>query len=855
MKRISLLISAALFILAGCQQETIEPAAFKDGAVRITVSIDDAAQTKADDFSSISKLYFEVYDANDARVLPEGAAAFPSDDAVNTVAVSDEGKAVIENIHLLKNKNYTFVFWAMSDGAPYTWENLKEISMNYGEGNVVRDAFAGSVEVSTSSAIDVDVTLRRPFAQLNVGNTQSEMVKSGDYSYVKTVLGTTENLYRYLGSSITVKGAATKFDASTMTASEAADVTFECGTILDEALTAGDPVADYAHMSMNYIILPGKTSEGGVADIISVFSISEVPGETPSGEIEYSHNLANVPLQANHRTNILGSIFTFGRNLTVSLESWAGSDNHEIWDGSMTAVTPVDGVYTVTTASELAWIADQVNTGANDFEGETVRLADDIDLLGYEWIPIGTEENPFKGTFDGEMPALVRTAATESFTVSNLTVTGNQTYSGFFGYTDGATLKNINFVNANIISEGDTDTYAGVLVAYATNTAISNASVESSSVTGPNNVGGIAGYSDVAPTGCSVGDDVEVTVDQTDVDSPVAPDAGLVVGSGSTPDSSNSADDAKLYQYLADGAALNLLTKEYEITGNIGLEWFASQVNSGVSFLNKTVALVTDVDLESEEWTPIGNSTNKFQGKFDGKEHTIGNLVINAAGKNDIGLFGFTTDGEICNLTVHNAKVTGRLNVAVVTGTPYTSKYTNISVTGHVEVNGMSYVGAVGGKNAYASWKDVTIDVDETSYVYANSIENETAYRSYVGGACGFNGEGSHSFTDITSNIDVRGTTCDVGGLFGIAHYGNSFINCSCSADVEITSGPEAGDCEEIGGIAGVWYNQTGYTVTFENCSFTGNLKTNITDGVDLTDNSITGNAYSTTGTGSLIIK
>ncbi|MBR5198081.1 MAG: peptidase A26, partial [Alistipes sp.] len=190
--------------------------------------------------------------------------------------------------------------------------------------------------------------------------------------------------------------------------------------------------------------------------------------------------------------------------------------------------------------------------------------------------------------------------------------------------------------------------------------------------------------------------------------------------------------------------------------------------------------------------------------------------------------------------------------VGVVAGTPYTSKYTNITVKGHVEVNGMAYVGAVGGKNAYADWTNITVYVDETSYVNANSVENGKAYRTYVGGVCGFNGEGGHSFKDITSNINVKGSTCDVGGLFGIAHYGNKFENCVCTGDVEIYAASEEADAQEIGGIAGVWHNENGYTVTFNSCSFDGTLKTNIE--VEFYNDGLVGKAYSENGTGKLIV-
>lgn len=302
----------------------------------------------------------------------------------------------------------------------------------------------------------------------------------------------------------------------------------------------------------------------------------------------------------------------------------------------------------------------------------------------------------------------------------------------------------------------------------------------------------------------------------------------------------------------------------YKITNKYELLWLAASVNgtlpgvetkaasSAQTFKGKTFKLSEDVDLENMEWTPIGNSTNNFQGTFDGNGKTVKNLLITGNNSN-VGLFGFTTNGEIKNLTVENAKVSGRLGVGVVAGSPYTSKYTDITVTGHIEVNGMAYVGGVGGRNAYADWTNVKVEADETSYVNANSVEDGIAYRTYVGGVVGFNGEGGHSFKNISSNIDVTGSTIDVGGLFGIAHYGNKFESCSCSGNVEITGAAEAADAEEIGGIAGVW-NNGGANVTFDKCKFTGTLEANITEGVDLSDNTIVGNPYSKTGTGKLII-
>ena len=292
----------------------------------------------------------------------------------------------------------------------------------------------------------------------------------------------------------------------------------------------------------------------------------------------------------------------------------------------------------------------------------------------------------------------------------------------------------------------------------------------------------------------------------------------------------------------------------YEIVYASELAWLAAAVNGDLTeeytrsnvaandFKGKTFVLTQDIDLGGKEWTPIGNSNNIFKGTFDGDNHVVKNLKI--TGKNsNVGLFGVTHDGEIKNLVVENAEVSGRLNVGVVAGQPYTSKYTNITVKGHVEVNGMAYVGAVGGKNAYADWTNITVEADETSYVKANSVENGTAYRTYVGGVCGFNGEGGHTFSNITSNIKVEGSTCDVGGLFGIAHYDNKFVNCVCTGNVEIFAAEEAEEAQEIGGIAGVWHNATGYSVTMTDCSFTGTLTTNI-KGVEFYYNGLVGKPY-----------
>lgn len=282
----------------------------------------------------------------------------------------------------------------------------------------------------------------------------------------------------------------------------------------------------------------------------------------------------------------------------------------------------------------------------------------------------------------------------------------------------------------------------------------------------------------------------------------------------------------------------------YKIADYAQLIWFAEDVNAGNNYQGKFVQLTADIDLKSEPWTPI----TQFNGTFNGNDKTISNLVVNPNGerKSNQGFFGRTDNGEIKNLTINNATVKGRLAVGVVAGTPYTSKYTNIKVTGNVVVEGFSYVGGVGGRNAYASWTDITVAVNEGSYVKATSTEYDPSssyadengnveYRTYVGGVIGFIGEGGHTFKNISSNIKVIGDVMDIGGIFGILHYDNNVENVTFTGSVEAPAG-----AKEVGAIAGVWHNQKGTAVEISGITSTGTVTVGGTTG----EGAIVGGAY-----------
>lgn len=285
----------------------------------------------------------------------------------------------------------------------------------------------------------------------------------------------------------------------------------------------------------------------------------------------------------------------------------------------------------------------------------------------------------------------------------------------------------------------------------------------------------------------------------------------------------------------------------YEIDSLDQLKFFRDAVNDGNSFNGQTVKLTVSINLNNEEWAPIGKSGKPFRGTFDGNGNTVSNLYINTPTQNDVGFFGYTSVGEIKNLTIKNANVTGYLDVGAVAGTPYTSKYTNITLTGDVKIQGFSYVGGMFGKNVYADLTNLTIDATEGSYVTADSVENGLAYRTYVGGVIGFMGEGNTVVKNVTSNINVSGSTCDVGGITGIAHYNNSFVNVTCTADeVVLVNAVDEGDQLEVGGIAGVWHNKANTTVQFINCTVENTQIKSTLNGVeqDVSANTVSGKAY-----------
>ena len=160
----------------------------------------------------------------------------------------------------------------------------------------------------------------------------------------------------------------------------------------------------------------------------------------------------------------------------------------------------VDNPYQISTAAELAWFRDQVNSGYTTI---SATLTKDIDLAEFchakdgtkytkevSWTPIGNSdniENMYQGTFDGN-----------GKTIRNLYINdisefiGIPCKAGFFGYAEKGSIKNITFDNAKVKTTAD-DYCTGILVGVA-GSCIENIKILANcSVEGKNYVGGIAG--------------------------------------------------------------------------------------------------------------------------------------------------------------------------------------------------------------------------------------------------------------------------------------------------------------------------------------------------------------------------
>ena len=308
-------VAAMLLGAASCSSD-MEPQ-LADGTVQFRVELPGAIESRAiSDGTTATKLDVACYDA-DGNIL----AVEPT---VKTDFVNREATVTYK---LVKGQTYNFAFFAHAAGAPYAFNagaKLSECSFtvtdNYTGDDCVsnaenRDAFYATLTDYTVSAETKEVTLYRPFAQLNFGTDDLAAAEAAGI-----IPGTTK---------VTVKKVATSFNLSTGATTGTVDATFDFATRPNETLTVESK--EYAWMAMNYFLVPDNKANVDV----------EMTANTNKQPVVVS--VASVPVKKNHRTNILGSLFTQESNFKVIIDQNFDTPDNNIDYPEVTNVVTMNG--------------------------------------------------------------------------------------------------------------------------------------------------------------------------------------------------------------------------------------------------------------------------------------------------------------------------------------------------------------------------------------------------------------------------------------------------------------------------------------------------------------------------------
>lgn len=283
------LAATALFGFSACSSD--EPmSGAGDGNVSFTLELPSQIQSRAfSDGTTATQLTYTVYDEdNSSAVVTTGNATFT--DLKTTVSLS-----------LVTGKSYSIVFWADKPGNSYYTFNPadKTISVSYNgdaqdEG---RDAFFAARETfKVTGPMSESITLKRPFAQINVGTTDWDAAVASKINLTAT--------------GMTVKGVYSSFNLATgELVGQPVDATFTNAALpgAGEALTGEGLPAGLKHLAMNYVLVGEKTT-------VDVTLTSTANPAKPDMVF------AQVPVQRNYRTNIYGALLTNPADFNINID-------------------------------------------------------------------------------------------------------------------------------------------------------------------------------------------------------------------------------------------------------------------------------------------------------------------------------------------------------------------------------------------------------------------------------------------------------------------------------------------------------------------------------------------------------
>ncbi len=450
MKKFLLFAMAAFaMIAASCTKEPISMASVGD-EVPVTITADlGAIESRAiADGLKVNEVAWAIY---------LHGADTPLSDLQGTLPISNkEGKL---EVRLVTGKSYDLAFFAYYTENPVTKQtnggvpapvyyqvnwNEKTVAVQYPSGPLAneddaRDCFwYVEQDLKVESAINETFVLTRPLAQLNFGATVEDTQAAADAGLV-------------VGSSKIVASTYTQFNMFTGACldPEVVEYTFAQNAVPAQALTVKN--VDYTYLGTVYLLVNEEMTQDVALTIFNAADGKEI------NTVEYSY----APFKRNWRTNILGSLLTNPVDFTIIVDERFEEPDYIVkhWDGTTKAITPdANGVYNVTEPAELAWVAEQVNSGENNFDGAAIVIPEDnvvIDMNsanGQLWTPIGNSANPFRGSFNGN-GVIIRNVAIKTSECAGL----------FGSVISSEGITNIALENVTI----EANHYAGAVAGYA----------------------------------------------------------------------------------------------------------------------------------------------------------------------------------------------------------------------------------------------------------------------------------------------------------------------------------------------------------------------------------------------------
>lgn len=478
----SMLAIAGMLFATSCSQDELlnEPTTGDYVSAKFTIGTSDGIATRATigNGTKADKVACAVYDEKGTELR-------------DLYAIRDvvDMKATYE-IRLAKGQKYRVAFFAYNSTADaYDVTYLTDIKVKDSQNSNIenRDAFTAYVDVdATVNTINEDVTLYRPFAQLNLGVDNKEWtdaVKAG-VTVAKSKIVVT-NVYDQFSA----------YDNAIVATAEPKTMTFAMNTIPTEELEVDvdrdGTIANtekFKYLALNYLLVGDAGTEKSLTDVEFVWENSDA-----SKTNNPTTHFKNIPVQRNYRTNIIGKLLTNPATFNIVIDADfidSPEDDYivSVWDGE-SATTPVadaDGVYRISSAEELVGMMnDSKYPNCNNYQN--VVLESDIDLGGNTISGFGDDSGFFDGVFDGQ-----------GHSISNFKIdaTNRTYYAGLFNQVSqysgtNTVIKNLIVKNATVAGTSQ----VGVIVGGMNgNTIVENCKVYNSTVKAVKKVGSVVGY-------------------------------------------------------------------------------------------------------------------------------------------------------------------------------------------------------------------------------------------------------------------------------------------------------------------------------------------------------------------------